>query len=125
MNTSNWLVLLYLLGLATGASIGWFLWRRPLFRYRQGEKPRPPGWVPAMPVHISERDVKHHIRYLGTCGFANPDGSPRVPTPKEVVEHGWEPASYLTDPIPDRPRLGLCGVGKTDPELHMKLNAAG
>ncbi len=67
-------------------------------------------------VSISDRELKHHMRYFGTSGFTNPDGSLRVPTEQEVVDHGFEPPSYLVDPIPDEPRSGLCGVGKTD--LH-------
>ena len=74
-------------------------------------------------IRISERELKHHIRYLGTIGFKNADGSVRVPTEQEVVDHGFEPASYLTDPIPDAPRVGICGIGKTDIELVLKYQA--
>jgi hypothetical protein len=62
---------------------------------------------------FSARELAHHIRYLGTSGFKNPDGSARVPTEQEVVDHGWEPQSYLTSPIPPEPRNGHCGLGKT------------
>lgn len=45
---------------------------------------------------VSDAAMKHHMRYLGrTGGFKNDDGSPRVPTPQEVVDLGWEPTSYL------------------------------
>lgn len=71
-------------------------------------------------VYISDRDLKHHMRYLGTSGFAYPDGSQRVPTQQEVVDHGFEPQSYLVDPIPDEPRSGLCGLGKTDLNAVMR-----
>lgn len=54
------------------------------------------------PLNVEEQfsitavDLDHHMRYIGrTGGFNNPDGSPRVPTPAEVVNQGWEPASYL------------------------------
>jgi hypothetical protein len=74
-------------------------------------------------IHVSERELKHHMRYLGTSGFKNADGSPRVPTEQEVVDHGFEPVSYLTDPIPDAPRVGICGIGKTDIDLVLKRQA--
>lgn len=51
---------------------------------------------PEDPIYVSSADLEHHMRYLGrTGGFKNTDGSARVPTPNEVVEHGWEPISYL------------------------------
>lgn len=64
-------------------------------------------------VHISERALAHHLRYVG-AGFKNADGSPRTPTEQEVVDLGFEPASYLTSPIPTEPRAGLCGIGKSE-----------
>lgn len=67
----------------------------------------------ATDITVSDRELNHHFRYLGTTGFKNADGSTRVPTPEEVVEHGLEPASYLVDPIPSDPRSGLCGVGRS------------
>ena len=73
------------------------------------------------PIYISERALAHHMRYIGTSGFANPDGTPRVPTEREVVAHGWEAESYLTLPIPAESRSGMCGLGKTT--LYSKLDA--
>lgn len=64
-------------------------------------------------VQVSERSLAHHMRYIGTPGFQNPDGSPRTPTEQEVVDLGWEPPSYLSDPIPSEPRSGVCGLGKS------------
>ena len=64
-------------------------------------------------VLVSERALAHHTRYFGTVGFVGEDGKPRVPTEQEVVAMGWEPESYLTDPIPTTPRSGVCGLGKT------------
>ena len=74
-------------------------------------------------VWVSDREMRHHVRYLGTPGFTNPDGSGRVPTQQEVVDRGWESPSYLVDPIPDEPRIGLCGVGKVDVGLVWRLQS--
>jgi hypothetical protein len=64
-------------------------------------------------VQISERAIAHHLRYLGTTGFKNLDGSSRLPTEQEVVDLGWEPESYLTSSIPTEPRICISGLGKT------------
>lgn len=69
----------------------------------------------------SERELAHHMRYLATSGFKHPDGSTRVPTEQEVVDHGFEPPSYLVDPIPTGPRI--CGIGKSDPNLVVQYHA--
>jgi hypothetical protein len=54
-----------------------------------------PGEGGSFPL-LSNAELAHHMKYLGrTGGFKNPDGTSRVPTPKEVVELGWEPTSYL------------------------------
>lgn len=51
---------------------------------------------PSDPIQVSDASMRHHLKYIGCAsGFKHEDGTPRVPTPEEVVERGWEATSYL------------------------------
>lgn len=51
---------------------------------------------PTDPIQVTDASIRHHLKYIGrAAGFRHEDGRPRVPTPEEVVERGWEPRAYL------------------------------